>query len=134
MHNRAACNGVAIQTLKIVYPQLVDVGCFSHTINLVGEKFSIPHLSSFTIWWVSLFSFLTAHGQNCCGKRELAEHLKAIQPQDGGASMKLCDNSWNSLLMFNLYWKPILKFNQPQGESSFLCCRMMRKRNTSLWS
>ena len=24
MHNRAACNGVAIQTLKIVYPQLVE--------------------------------------------------------------------------------------------------------------
>lgn len=56
MHDRAACNGVAIQTLKIVYPQLVDVGCFSHTIDLVGEKFSTPHLSSFTIWWVSLFS------------------------------------------------------------------------------
>ena len=28
MHGRATCNGVAIQTLKIVYPQLVDVGCF----------------------------------------------------------------------------------------------------------
>ena len=56
MHDRAACNGVALRTLKIVYPQLVDVGCFSHTLDLVGETFSTPHLSSFTIWWVSLFS------------------------------------------------------------------------------
>ena len=32
MHDMAACNGVALQTLKIVYPQLVDVGCFSHTV------------------------------------------------------------------------------------------------------
>ena len=56
MYNRAACNGVALQTLKIVYPQLVDVGCFSHTLHLVDEKFCIPCLSSFTVWWVSLFS------------------------------------------------------------------------------
>ena len=56
MHDRAACNGVALRTLKIVYPQLVDVGCFSHTLDLLGEKFSTPHLSSFTVWWVSLFS------------------------------------------------------------------------------
>ena len=56
MHDRAASNNVALCTAKIVYPFLVDIGCFSHTLDLVGEKFSIPHLSSFTIWWVSLFS------------------------------------------------------------------------------
>ena len=27
LHDRAACNVVALQTLKIVYPQLIDVGC-----------------------------------------------------------------------------------------------------------
>ena len=36
MHDRAACNGVALRTLKVVYPMLVDVGCFSHTLDLVG--------------------------------------------------------------------------------------------------
>ena len=56
MQDRAACNGVALRTLKVVYPMLVDVGCFSHTLDLVGEKLSIPHLSAFTVWWVSLFS------------------------------------------------------------------------------
>jgi len=56
MHDRAACNGVALRTLKIVYPQLVDVGCFSHTLDLVGEKFCTPHLSAFTLWWISQFS------------------------------------------------------------------------------
>jgi len=56
MHDRAACNGVALRTLKIVYPQLVDVGCFSHTLDLVGEKFCTPHLSAFTLWWISRFS------------------------------------------------------------------------------
>ena len=35
MHDRAACNGVALRTLKVVYPMLVDVGCFCHTLDLV---------------------------------------------------------------------------------------------------
>ena len=56
MHDRAACNGVALRTLKVVFPTIVDVGCFSHTLDLVVEKFVTPCLSSFMVWWVSLFS------------------------------------------------------------------------------
>ena len=56
MHDRAACNGVAMRTLKIVFPAIVDIGCFSHTLDLVGGKFSTPVLSSFMVWWISLFS------------------------------------------------------------------------------
>ena len=39
MRDRASMNNVATQTLKVVYPTIVDVGCFSHTIDHVGEKF-----------------------------------------------------------------------------------------------
>ncbi len=56
MHDRAASNGIALRTLKIVYSSLVDVGCFSHTLDLVGSKFVTPCLASFIVWWVSLFS------------------------------------------------------------------------------
>ena len=56
MHDCAACNGVALRTIKIVYSMIVDVGCFSHTMDLVGSKFVTPCLSSFMVWWVSLFS------------------------------------------------------------------------------
>ena len=35
----------AIRTLKIVYPNLLRIGCFSHTIDQVGECFSTPNLS-----------------------------------------------------------------------------------------
>ncbi len=38
MHDRASVNTVAIRTLKIVYPSMLDVGCFSHTLDLVGGK------------------------------------------------------------------------------------------------
>ena len=56
MHDRAACNGIAMRTLNIVFPALIDVGCFSHTLDLVGDKFCTPVLASFIIWWISLFS------------------------------------------------------------------------------
>ena len=41
-----------MRTLKIVFPALVDVGCFSHML----DKFCTLVLSSFIIWWISLFS------------------------------------------------------------------------------
>ena len=47
MHDRAATNSVALRTLKVVYPTVVDVGCISHTLDLVGEKFSTLHLNEF---------------------------------------------------------------------------------------
>ena len=56
MHDGAAYNGVALQTIKIVYSSIVDIGCFSCTLDLVGSKFVTPCLSSFMVWWISLFS------------------------------------------------------------------------------
>lgn len=56
MKDRASVNEVAIRTLKIVYPTLLSIGCFSHTIDRVGEHFLIPNLSEFITSWISLFS------------------------------------------------------------------------------
>ena len=56
MHDRASTNNIAMRTVKVVYPSLIDVGCFSHTLNLVGEKFATPHLSDFLSSWVTMFS------------------------------------------------------------------------------
>ena len=62
MHDIVAVNNVALRTLKVVYPLLQDVGCFSHTLDLVGNKFCAPNLVEFTMAWVSLFSnSLKAH-------------------------------------------------------------------------
>ena len=56
MRDRAAVNNVAIQTLKIVFPKVFDIGCFSHTLDHVGEKFKTPILDSFSKTWLSMFS------------------------------------------------------------------------------
>ena len=39
-----------------MYPNILDVGCFSHTIDNAGEHFSTPVLDEFIHSWISLFS------------------------------------------------------------------------------
>ena len=56
MHDRASANSVAMKTIKVMYPQVLDIGCFSHTIDHVGEKFVTPVLDEFISAWVLLLS------------------------------------------------------------------------------
>ena len=56
MRDRASVNGVAMRTINVVFPDMIDVGCYSHTIDLVGGKFKTPHLDDFIRVWVSLFA------------------------------------------------------------------------------
>ena len=37
MRDRASANGEAMRTIQIVYPRILDFGCYSHTIDLVGS-------------------------------------------------------------------------------------------------
>ena len=53
MRDRASVNNVAISTIKVVYPFLLDVGCFSHTLDHVGETFVV---TEFIMSWINLFS------------------------------------------------------------------------------
>ena len=39
-----------------MYNELLDVGCFSHTLNHVGERMNIPILHDFCNAWIALFS------------------------------------------------------------------------------
>ena len=61
MRDRASTNNVAMRTLSVIYPNVVDIGCFSHTIDHVGSKFKTPVLVDFTSSWISLFS----HSPKC---------------------------------------------------------------------
>ena len=57
MHDRASVNTVAVRGLKLLCPDIIDIGCcFSHTIDHVGDHFDTPILDKFGINWVSLFS------------------------------------------------------------------------------
>ena len=45
-----------MRTLAVVYPKVMDIGCFSHTIDQVGDHFKTPILSEFSTSWIMLFS------------------------------------------------------------------------------
>ena len=55
MYDRASVNNVAIRTSSIVFPKVLDIGCFSHTLDHVGEHLKIPVLEEFLKSWINLF-------------------------------------------------------------------------------
>ena len=50
MRDRASVNNVAMRTLTVIYPRVLDIGCFSHTVDRVGEQFKTPILSEFSLF------------------------------------------------------------------------------------
>ena len=56
MQDRASCNNVAMRTIQVVYPNVLDIGCYSHTTDRIGEQFKVPTLDEFSRYWVSLFA------------------------------------------------------------------------------
>ena len=56
MHDCASTNVVAMRTLKVLYPLAQGIGCFSHTLDRVGERFSTPIAQEFVTYWISLFA------------------------------------------------------------------------------
>lgn len=56
MRDRASVNNVAVQTLKIVFPLMFGIGCFSHTLDHVGENMKTPILEKFVSGWINMFS------------------------------------------------------------------------------
>ena len=52
----ASVNGAALRQLSFFYPNMMDIVCFSHTIDNVGDHFQFRVLDSFIRYWASLFS------------------------------------------------------------------------------
>ena len=81
MRDRASVNNVAIRTLSIIYPSILDVGCIAHTLDHVGEKFKTSVLNNFVSLWISLFS----HSPKC----------RLLWKTQTGISMKsYCKTRW----------------------------------------
>ncbi|CAH3194651.1 unnamed protein product, partial [Porites evermanni] len=55
MRDGASVNGAAMRTVKVVFPKVVDVRCFSHAIDGIGSHFNIPTLRRFLQLWNALF-------------------------------------------------------------------------------
>lgn len=56
MRDRASVNDVAMQTVAVIYNNILDIGCFSHTTDHIGEKMRTPVLDEFSKGWISILS------------------------------------------------------------------------------
>jgi len=57
MHDRASVNKVAMSFVRVMYPTILDIGCFSHTLDNAGGKFNILTLNEFLTAWIRLLMF-----------------------------------------------------------------------------
>ena len=127
MRDWASSNGVAMRTLAIVYPKLLDVGCFSHTIDHVGERFHTPTLSEFGMAWVSLF----AHSPKTrmLWREQTGQSMptySATRWWSGGADGRSTNSYWCSLETWSHSCSVMKTLPQPQELSfchSFLTTR-----------
>ena len=83
MKDRAAVNEMAVHTLKIFYPNLLSIGCFSHTTDHVREHFDTPNLSDFITSWISCFHIVIK--QDFCGLNRQESQWQLIAQLTGGA-------------------------------------------------
>ena len=60
MKDGAAVNHAALEQVKFFFPQLLDITCFSHTIDNLGKHFEFRVLDRFSQLWVSMFSHSAA--------------------------------------------------------------------------
>ena len=67
--------------VKVVYPNMVDIWCISHTLEIVGDKFKTPNLHHFFTLWNSLF--LTVSKQELYGNNKQAEQCHRVQQLGG---------------------------------------------------
>lgn len=86
MRDGASVNSVAMRTVKIVYPSVIDIGCVSHTLDLVGGRLQTPVLSSF-VHYESAFSH-TAQKLRLFGKSRQARVWHRSVKLGGGAGGK----------------------------------------------
>ena len=47
---------MAVCVVSVIYNNAVSIGCVSHNLDIVGDKFITPILSMFSTLWISLFA------------------------------------------------------------------------------
>ena len=55
MRYRASVNSKAMNSVPIMYTNLMDIGCFSHALDTCGIKFNTPTLDKFMKHWFHIF-------------------------------------------------------------------------------
>ena len=95
MHDRASVNSAAMRIVRGMYPRVLDIGCISHTLDLVGSKCKCPSLHIFFTLWISFFHIFLKVGPY--GKKKQVERCHLIPKLGGGVDGRSCIRFSNSL-------------------------------------
>ena len=57
MRDGASVNGAGLRQVKFFFPNILNVTCFSRTIDNVGKHFAFSVLDTFSRCWNAMFSF-----------------------------------------------------------------------------
>lgn len=75
----ASVNAAAVGYLKdVMYPNLTDITCMSHSLDNMGKHFSTPALDSFLPTWISLFAHSPA--AKIAWRNTMDEAVKSYSP------------------------------------------------------
>ena len=74
MRDGATVNQAALNIVSFIFPNMVNVVCFSHTLDNVGNHFEIPTLKEFGSLWIEMF-------RNSCKAKLLWKDLTGRAPK-----------------------------------------------------
>ena len=116
MRDGVAVNGAAIRHLQVLLPQLLDIICFSHTLNNTGRHVNLPVLEEFGQLWVTLFSH--------------SHRAKLAWKARTGSSMKSYSNTrrwskWELYQQVATYFGDVKPFLEPNGDISPVTSRQL---------
>lgn len=74
MQDGASVNQAALNIVSFISPNMVNVVCFSHTLDNVGNHFEIPTLKEFGSLWIRMF-------RNSCKAKLLWKDLTGRAPK-----------------------------------------------------
>ena len=121
MRDRASINNVAMHTLLIVCPKVVDSGCFLTRLIMFVVTSKLQHC--LILLHHGFPFFLTAIRSGYCGKLEQGEAWSAIPVLGGGVSGRWTCGWWNKCSSILVIYRRSGNFRVKKLSYNILTCR-----------
>ena len=121
---------VVVSFLNVIFPDLVDVCSFSHTLKLVGKKVKSLSLSEVMLSWLSLFRH--SPKARIFGRSRPTGLFAITVPQGGGLSVNALFRYWNFLVMWRCSFRGMKILQLPQAHtcSCFLSSVILKRKHS----
>ena len=100
MRDRAPVNTKALQTVSVLYPEMLDVGCISHFLDRVGTKCNTPVLKQFMTKWNLIFTSMKGRRVRKEVSGKAMPQYNAIRWWSYWECVKVVFEEWSHITMF----------------------------------